>query len=140
MTWTCRRTRLWRDPGDLAYDLNDDDLVNFADRQVWVNDLKNTWIGDANLNGEFNSGDMVQVFSRGKYEKPETAGWEDGDWNGDTVFGSSDMVAAFVGGGYEKGLKHGPNPAVSAVPEPSSLVLALIGAMGLVGVVRRRNG
>ena len=122
------------------YDLNGDDLVNFADREVWVNDLKNTWIGDANLNGEFNSGDMVQVFARGKYEKPVAAGWEDGDWNGDTVFGSSDMVAAFVAGGYEKGLKPGgPNPAVSAVPEPSALVLALVGLLSLLGRGRGRR-
>ena len=122
-----------------AYDLNGDDLVNFNDRQMWVDDLKNTWIGDANLNGEFNSGDMVQVFARGKYETLETAGWEDGDFNGDTLFGSGDMVAAFVGGGYEKGLKPGgPNPAVSAVPEPSSVLLALLGVLSLVGLARRR--
>jgi hypothetical protein len=122
------------------YDLNNDDLVNFADREVWVNDLKNTWIGDANLNGEFNSGDMVQVFARGKYEKGVAAGWEDGDWNGDTFFGSSDMVAAFVAGGYEKGLKEGgPNAAVSAVPEPSAIVLALIGLLSLMGRGRRED-
>ena len=127
---------------DLAkYDENDDGAVNFADREVWVNDLKNTWIGDANLNGEFNSGDMVQVFARGLYETGNPAGWEDGDFNGDTVFGSGDMVAAFVGGGYEQGLKpNGPNAAVSAVPEPSSVVLVLIGLAGLMGMARRRNG
>ena len=33
---------------------------------IWVNDLKNTWIGDANLDLEFNSGDMVQVFVAGQ--------------------------------------------------------------------------
>ena len=55
---------------DPEYDLNGDDVVDYADREMWVNDLKNTWIGDSNLNGEFNSGDMVQVFARGKYEKP----------------------------------------------------------------------
>ena len=122
------------------YDLNNDDLVNFADREVWVNDLKNTWIGDANLNGEFNSGDMVQVFARGLYETGNPAGWEDGDFNGDTVFGSGDMVAAFVGGGYEKGLRPGgpPNPALSAVPEPGSVVLALLG-LTLVTVTNRRT-
>ena len=113
--------------------------MTFADREVWVNDLKNTWIGDANLNGEFNSGDMVQVFARGKYEKQEAAGWEDGDWNGDTFFSSGDMVAAFVGGGYEKGIKEGgPNAAVSAVPEPGSLVLVLIGILAVCGSSRRR--
>ena len=72
VTWTCRRSSFGR-PVDPAFDLNDDGVVNYADREVWVNDLKNTWIGDANLNGEFNSGDMVQVFSRGKYETGEDA-------------------------------------------------------------------
>ena len=52
---------------------------------------------------------MVQVFSRGKYETGETAGWEDGDWNGDTKFGSGDMVAAFAAGGYEQGAEAAPS-------------------------------
>ena len=92
--------------------------------KIWVNDLKGTWIGDANLDMEFNSSDMVQAFVRGKYETGEHAGWEDGDWNGDTQFGSGDMVAAFVAGGYEQGAK----PAVvGVVPEPSSVVLVLMG-------------
>ena len=104
------------------YDLNGDDKVDYADRQMWVDELKNTWIGDANLDGEFNSGDMVQVFVRGKYETGEDAGWEEGDWNGDTQFGSSDMVAAFAAGGYEKGKR--PAVAVNAVPEPSSGLLS----------------
>ena len=77
-----------------------------------------------------------RCFSRGKYETGEDAGWEDGDWNGDTVFGSSDMVAAFVGGGYEKGQRQAA--AASAVPEPSSLVLLLISLLGLCGRRRQR--
>ena len=36
----------------------------FASRE----DLANTYFGDADLNGEFNSSDMVQVFANGKYE------------------------------------------------------------------------
>ena len=126
---------------DLAYDLTGDGKVDYADRQFWVEDasVKNSWIGDADLNGEFSSGDMVQVFVRGLYETGNPAGWEDGDWNGDTKFGSGDMVAAFVGGGYEKGLKPGgPKAAVSAVPEPSSVLLALLGVLSLVGLARRR--
>ena len=58
------------------FDLNDDDLVNFDDRLMWVDELKNTWMGDANLDGEFNSGDMVQVFVKGKYETGQDADWE----------------------------------------------------------------
>jgi len=38
------------DPGKLMYDLNDDGVVDYGDRLVWVNHLKDTWIGDANLN------------------------------------------------------------------------------------------
>ena len=50
-------------------------------------------------------------------------------------FDSSDMVAAFAAGGYEKGQKPA---AVSAVPEPSSLVLLLISLLGLCGRRRQR--
>ena len=85
-----------------AYDLTDDGLVNIDDRLYWVHQLKNTWLGDADLNGDFNSTDMVQVFVAGKYETGDGAGWAEGDWNGNGVFNSGDMVAAFVDGGYEK--------------------------------------
>ena len=121
---------------DTSFDLNSDGEVNANDLSVWVVDLKNTWFGDANLDGEFASGDMVQVFVRGKYETGQTAGWEDGDWNGDKVFGSGDMVVAFVGGGYEQGLR--PKAAVSAVPEPSSLAL-LVSSLLLVSCWRTRK-
>ena len=95
---------------------------------------ENTWIGDANLDGEFNSGDMVQVFVAGKYETTENATWGEGDWNGDQQFTSGDMVAAFADGGYEQGLKQ---TSVSAVPEPGSVMLALLGLIGVVGRGRR---
>ena len=121
----------------LAYDLTGDELVNFADRQFWVDTLKRTWIGDANLDGEFTSSDMVQVFVRGKYETNTNAGWEDGDWNADLKFGSSDMVAAFAAGGYEQGKR--PQAAVSTVPEPSGVVLVLLGLAGLLDLTRRRE-
>ena len=116
-----------------AYDLNNDSLVDQADRDVWVEDLKHTWFGDANLDLEFNSGDMVQVFVRGKYETGEDAGWDDGDWNGDGTFGSSDMVTAFVKGGYEQGER----PAVAAVPEPSAFILLALGLLGFLAFGRR---
>jgi hypothetical protein len=117
----------------LIYDLNGDGRVDAADRQVWVVDLKKTWIGDANLDGEFNSADFVEVFVRGEYEDGVAGNstWEDGDWNGNGDFDSGDFVAAFSDGGYE----NGPRAAVSAVPEPSSGLLAVI-CSGLVGCRR----
>jgi hypothetical protein len=86
------------------YDLNNDGFVNFDDRKLWVEDrnYRYSWIGDANLDLEFNSSDMVQVYAQGKYEKDEYATWAEGDWDGSLKFDSSDMVAAFVPGAYER--------------------------------------
>ena len=35
---------------------------------VWANDLKNTWVGDANLDGKCDSSDLVLAFKAGEYE------------------------------------------------------------------------
>ena len=117
-----------------TYDLNNDASVDTEDIRLWVKDLANTWFGDANLDGEFNSGDMVDVFQAGKYEADLDAGWAEGDWNGDRRFDSGDMVAAFQDAGYESG----PRAAVNAVPEPSSGMLLAVGAFCIFRT-RRRN-
>ena len=117
---------------DLAtFDENDDGMVDIADRTIWVKQHAGTWVGDANLDNEFNSGDLVDVFAAGKYESGEMAGWAEGDWNGDMSFDSGDLVVAFADGGYEQG-----PPAVNAVPEPSSLVLL---GLGLLAIFTRRR-
>ena len=79
---------------DPWYDVNVDQLVDVKNIRIWVKILKNTWIGDANVDGMFNSSDIVQVFVRGKYEKPVAAVWSEGDWDGNGLFDSSDLVAA----------------------------------------------
>ena len=118
------------------FDLNADSLVNDADRAIWVDELKFTYFGDSNLDGQFNSSDLVLVFTRGKYEDgvPFNAGWADGDWNGDAEFNSSDFVTAFAGGGFEQG----PRQAAQVVPEPASASMALLGALLLVALRRRK--
>lgn len=118
---------------DLAYDLNNDGATNYADRQVWVKDLKSTWIGDANLDGVFDSGDFVVAFTAGKYETGDAAGWADGDFDGNLLFDSADFVASFIDGGYEAG----PVAAVAAVPEPSSVLLILVGLLGVLRIRRK---
>ncbi len=111
-----------------AFNLNDDDLVDSTDVEIWAHELANIWMGDANVDGEFNSADFVSVFVIGKYEQNEAAVWSEGDWNGDGRFNSSDFVVAFVDGGYEQG----PRPAVAAVPEPGGWVLLLMAVAGLI--------
>jgi hypothetical protein len=116
---------------DPNFDLNNDQAINDGDRTYWVNDLKHTYFGDSNLDGEFNSADFVFVFTTGRYETGRPAGWGAGDWNGDGLFDSSDFVKAFSGGGYELG----PKGATHAIPEPSAWLLVLF-AVPLVAARR----
>jgi hypothetical protein len=121
--------------GDTAYDLDGDGDIDSADRTSWVNDLAKTWMGDANLDGEFNSADFVLVFQAGKYEAGTLALWSEGDWDGDQRFDSGDFVAAFQNGGYE----NGPRAAeLASVPEPSGLMLIVSAIAGLAAWRRRR--
>ena len=118
------------------FDVNGDGSVNQADVATWVGELANTWIGDANLDGEFNSSDFVAVFTAGLFETGNAAVWENGDWNGDGIFGSGDFVAAFTDGGFELGPRQ---PAAAAqVPEPNSLALVLL-AIPVLSIFRRRK-
>ena len=106
------------------FDLDDDGIVGIADREIWINELKNSFFGDSNLDGEFNSGDFIHVFQRGEYEDSieSNSGWEDGDWNGDGEFDSGDFILAFQSAGYEVGPRSPAN-----VPEPSSIALMVLG-------------
>jgi hypothetical protein len=116
-----------------AFDLNSDALVNSSDVTIWIQDLFHSWLGDANLDGQFNSSDLVQVLAAGTYEADLTAVWSTGDFDGNGRFETSDLVTALADGGYEQGSR----AAVSAVPEPVSWVMLIVGLIGIA--IRRRN-
>jgi hypothetical protein len=110
-----------------AFDVNDDGLVDSADRVYWVHVLMNSYFGDADLNGEFNSTDLVKVLQAGEYEDgvPRNSSWATGDWSGDREFDTGDMLVAFQDGGYELG----PRQATASVPEPSGALLLILAAL-----------
>jgi hypothetical protein len=82
--------------------------------------------GDANEDGEFDSGDLIQAFINGKYETGEPADWADGDWDGNGRFESSDLVLAMSTGSYEQG----PYRSVAVQHPSASLVDAVFGSDG----------
>ncbi|MEZ6119800.1 MAG: hypothetical protein R3C28_24980 [Pirellulaceae bacterium] len=90
--------------------------------------------GDANLDGLFDSADLVQVFAAGEFEDGilKNSTWHEGDWNDDLEFDTADLVAAFRAGNYSDGAA-----AVSAVPEPSAA--NLLWACGLVAIMMLRR-
>jgi Zn-dependent M28 family amino/carboxypeptidase len=113
-----------------AWDVDNNGALDSDDRIVWVHELQGTYFGDANLDGEFNSGDLITVLETGQYEDGiiGNSTWASGDWNGDGDFDSGDFLVAFQDGGFEQG----PRPSVRAVPEPTSVVLV---AAGLIVVI-----
>lgn len=121
---------------ELAFDLNDDHFVDQADREVWVRELRYTYFGDANLDHEFDTADLVQVLAEGKYRTADSAGWAQGDWDGNGLFDSSDLVVALAEGGYETGPRSA-TAMVAAIPEPSAPLTVLMSGAALL--TRRRR-
>ena len=87
---------------DSSFDLNTDGKVDLQDMDELIQNVLGTSAGDANLDGVFNSSDLVAVFRVGEYEDaiPDNSSWADGDWNCDGEFNSRDIVAAFQAGRY----------------------------------------
>ncbi len=115
------------------FDLNDDNRRDLTDVAIWVKDLKRTWFGDVDLDGEFNSSDLLMVFESGQFEDDALGNstWSTGDWNKDGDFTTSDLTLSLQDGGYGAG----PRAAV-AVSEPMNMTwLALA---GLLGPIRSR--
>ena len=108
------------------FNLNSDSVIDQADLRIWVKDSKHSWFGDANLDGEFNSLDIVSLLQAGEYEDGlwRNSTWSTGDWNADGEFDRADLILALQDGGYGQG----PRAALAAaVPEPGTWTLAVIG-------------
>ncbi len=83
------------------WDLDGNAGVNQQDVELALETL-GTGAGDANLDGIFDSSDLIQVFQAGRFEngQPKSATWQTGDWNTDGKFNTADLVMAFQKGKY----------------------------------------
>ena len=91
--------------GDDQGDLNGDGVVSPLDMDHLVHNVLGTTYGDTNLDGIFDSEDIIHVFAAGHYEDSVdgNSGWAQGDWDGDGDFTSSDLIRALQDGGYNAG-------------------------------------
>jgi hypothetical protein len=87
---------------DLRFDLDADLEVDRDDYQFMLDRVLRVSPGDTNLDGIFNSSDLVLVFQAGEYEDSavDNTSWSEGDWNCDGEFTTADLVAAFQAGSY----------------------------------------
>ena len=106
----------------IEFDLNADGIVSLADLTYLIESVLGTKLGDTNLDGRFESIDLVELFLVGEYEDDvdRNSTWADGDRNCDGEFTSEDIVAVFRAGGYV------PTPATK--PRHTDLALAAWGA------------
>ncbi|MCA9200151.1 MAG: hypothetical protein KDA87_21580 [Planctomycetales bacterium] len=111
-----------------VYDLNGDDRIDRRDVQEWLkkaadfHGLDDAYApGDVNLDGEFGTSDLIQVFVAGQYESGNDGQtWATGDWNADGYFDSSDTLYAFQVGRFN------PSANIQPLPEPNTAPFTLL--------------
>jgi len=88
--------------GENLYDLNGDKVTDRKDLDFLLNDVLHTTVGDINLDGVFNSRDLVLLFQAAKFEdgKPNNASYAEGDWDLDGDFTNADLLLAWQAGAY----------------------------------------
>ena len=102
---------------DSRFDLNRDSVIGFDDMEFLIRDILRTSFGDADLNGVFDSSDLIIVFQAGEYEDGVVGNstWQTGDWNCDGEFDTGDLVLAFQDGGYSAAARPVPLDLIAAV-------------------------
>ena len=112
---------------DLQYDLDQSGAVDLADRQFWVTDVKSTWIGDANLDGQVTATDLNALALN--WRATGVTSWSQGDFTGDGIVDASDLNAMALN--WQSGIAAAATASPAAVPEPSSVAMLLFGLCAL---------
>ena len=93
-------------------------------------ELLNLQAGDANGDGRVDINDLTMLLTN--YGKTAGMGWSTGDFNGDGNVDINDLTIVLTNFGKTSGA------GITAVPEPSCMVLLAIGAIGLLVYAWRR--
>ena len=90
---------------DARFDLDRDQDVSGGDLDLLIAGYFDTTVGDSNLDGVFDSKDLVEIFQAAEFEDTESLNstWAEGDWDGDGDFTTRDLVLAFQVGAYISG-------------------------------------
>jgi hypothetical protein len=112
------------------FDLDSNGIVDADDRIFWITDIKDTFLGDANLDGKVNAADLNTLAL--SWQSTAATSWSQGDFNGDGNVNASDL------NGLALNWRNGVAAAASAslVPEPTSITLLFFGFVSL-GLLRR---
>ena len=112
------------------FDLDSNGIVDADDRIFWITDIKDTFLGDANLDGKVNAADLNTLAL--SWQSTAATSWSQGDFNGDGNVNASDL------NGLALNWRNGVAAAAfaSLVPEPTSITLLFFGFVSL-GLLRR---
>ena len=124
--------------GNELFDLNGDGTIDGTDVDVWLeqaalaNGFASAFIkGDANLDGFVDASDF-NAWNSGKFTL--TTDWSQGDFNHDGVVDTSDFNIW-----NENKFASSDRSDWSAVPEPSGILLSLLGLFGSTHLARRKR-
>ncbi len=100
--------------------------------------------GDTDGNREVNNTDLQLILGAGSFNNGTGFEWTQGDFDGDTDVDNSDLqlvlaTGLFGTGPYAAVAPEAASGSLNAVPEPSTLALALAGVAALLLVLRRRT-